>query len=160
MNYKTILFTVLKAIAFVLAVLFIVSRVAGDVTSNTDFETMKNSITSVAELEPMQEADNQMIKRLYAIDPSQYEGVMLYYPDTNMGAEEIFLVKLKDVSQQDEVTKALDARVTTQKKSFEGYGADQTAMLEKAKTIVKGNYILYVSADDPEKVTAAFEKNY
>ena len=121
---------------------------------------MKNSIISVAKLEPMQEADNQMIKRLYGIDPSQYDGVMLYYPDTNMGAEEILLVKLKDVSQQEEVSKALDARVTTQKKSFEGYGADQTAMLEKAKTIVKGNYILYVSADDPEKVTDAFDKNY
>lgn len=160
MNFKTIIFLVLKVAAVALAVIFIVGRMKGDALSKTDFEQMKNSITSVAVLEPMQEADNQMIKRLYGIDPSLYEGVMLYYPDTNMGAEEIFLVKLKDVSQQDEVKTALDARIATQKKSFEGYGADQTAMLEKAKTIVKGNYVFYVSADDPDTVAEAFEKNY
>ena len=104
----------------------------------------------------MQEGDNQMIKRLYGLDPGSFEGVMLYYPTTNMGAEEILLVRLADPSQAAAVEEAVAQRVTTQKNSFEGYGVQQFEMLENSVTEVWPNYVLFVSAADPGAVREAF----
>ena len=47
-------------------------------------------------------------------------------------------------------------RLDTQISVFEGYGVDQTAMLQKAVIEVKGGYALFVSADDPTTVVNAF----
>ena len=126
-----------------LAVVLISGRLANRISS-TDFDTMVQAVTEAADLTPMQLADNQMLKRLYGVDGSAFDGVLLYYPTTNMGAEELFLVKMADTSQAQEVQAAMENRLATQKKSFDGYGAEQTAMLEKSIIKVRGNYALFI----------------
>ena len=142
-----------------LAVVLISGRLANRISS-TDFDTMVQAVTEAADLTPMQLADNQMLKRLYGVDGSAFDGVLLYYPTTNMGAEELFLVKMADTSQAQEVQAAMENRLATQKKSFDGYGAEQTAMLEKSIIKVRGNYALFISAEDPGSVRQAFDREY
>ena len=143
----------------VLAVFLISGRLSSRISS-TDFSSMSKAVSEAVDLAPMQLADNQMIKRLYGLDGSLFDGVMLYYPTTNMGAEELLLVKMKDPSQADEVREAMENRLATQKKSFDGYGAAQTAMLEKSIIEVRGNYALFISAEDPARVRQAFDRSY
>ena len=72
-----------------------------------------------------------------------------------MDAHELFLVKLKDSSQKKQVQDAIQERLDTQLKSFEGYGAEQTALLNKHVFLEKGNFVLYVvgeHASDAQKV--------
>ena len=97
-----------------------------------------------------------MLGRLYGLAAGDYEGVMLYCPTTNMGAEELLVIKLKDTAQQETVKAALEARIQTQKNSFEGYGVTQFEMLEKAVIEVQGNFVLLVVAQDPAPVRKAF----
>lgn len=143
----------------VLAVILVTGRLSSRI-STTDFAAMAQAVTEAADLTPMQEADNQMLKRLYGLDGASFDGVLLYYPTSNMGAEELLLLKMADTSQTDEVRTALENRLATQKKSFDGYGAAQTAMLEKSIIKVRGNYALFVSAEDPESVRQAFDRKY
>ncbi len=143
----------------VLAVFLISGRLSSRISS-TDFASMSKAVSEAVDLTPMQLADNQMLKRLYGLDGSLFDGAMLYYPTTNMGAEELLLVKMKDVSQADEVRAAMEGRLATQKKSFDGYGAAQTAMLEKSIIDVRGNYALFISAEDPARVRQAFDRSY
>ena len=84
--------------------------------------------------------------------------MVLYYPSTNMGAEEIFLAKLKNVEQAGEVKKAIEGRLASQKKSFDGYGTNQTELLNNSILRVEGNYALFVVAEDPTKASGAFSK--
>ncbi len=154
-------YTALKWLAAGFLCIFLITSLSGsDRTSGTSFQTMKDAVTGACDMTKMQTADNQMIKRLYGIDPGDYDGVTLSYPLTNMGAEELFLVKLKDVSQQDAVRDAVDARLVTQKNSFEGYGIDQYAMLERSIVEIRGNYALFISGDDPQKVLNAFNNAF
>lgn len=139
----------------VLAV-FIFMQLSTNRESNTAFDTMKEAVLASADLSNMQEADNIMFKRLYGLNAADYEGIMLYSPTTNMGAEELLLVKLSDLSQQETVVSAVEARIETQKNSFEGYGVDQFAMLEGCVLEVQGNYILLVVAEAPAEVKRAF----
>lgn len=151
--------TVKWAVA-VLAIIVIALSSARTKLSSTPFDTMSRAVMAVTDTSEMQEADSQMIRRLYGLDPNTYDGVMLYYPVTNMHAAELLIIKLKDESQQKDVEQAISDRKSTLLKSFQGYGAEQTAMLENSITDIRGNYAFFCSAKDPEKVHDAFRKAY
>jgi len=144
----------------VLAIIVIALSSAKSKLSSTTFEAMCDAVMAVTDTSEMQEADSQMIRRLYGIDPNDYDGAMLYYPVTNMHAAELLIVKLKDEDQQDGVEQAISDRKNTLLKSFQGYGAEQTAMLENSITDIRGNYAFFCSAKDPEKVHDAFSEAY
>lgn len=153
---KLLLLEVLKWLSVVLVLLFLCTKLAHGKESQTEFSVMSEAVTAAVDLTPMQQADNQMIKRLYGLDPADYDGVLLYYPTTNMGAEELLLVKLRDTAQQETVAAAIEARIGTQKSSFDGYGVEQYAMLEKSVTELQGNYALLIVAADTAPVRQAF----
>ena len=147
------------ALILLLAVVLIMQS-AGDRSSSTSFSDMASAVQQSADLSQMSEGDNQMLKRLYGIDGAEYDGVMLYYPASSMGAEELLLVKMRDSAQKDQVQAAMEARRSAQLSNFDGYGADQTAMLENSIIEVKGNYALFVSAVNPAAVQDAFLNTY
>lgn len=153
---KIILLEVLKWLFVAALCVFLYFMLSANRESRAAFSDVQEAVISAADLTPMAEGDNQTFKRLYGLSASDYENVLLYYPTTNMGAEELLLIQLKDLSQQQAVKDAIESRLDTQKKSFDGYGVDQYAMLEKAVVEVQGNYILLVVADDPAPVRKAF----
>lgn len=146
-----------KWLSLVLVLVFIVSLLVSGKESSAAFVDVETAVTNAATLDNMLPGDHQLIKRLYGLEPGDYEGISLYYPTTNMGAEEILLVKLKTISQQDTVKSAIDARVATQLKSFDGYGIAQCEMLERSVTLIQGNYILLIVAEDTAPVVSAFQ---
>lgn len=153
---KITLLEILKWLFVAALCVFLYCMLSSTRESSTPFSDVKEAVIAAADLTPMAEGDNQTLKRLYGLSASDYENVLLYYPTTNMGAEELLLVQLKDVSQQQTVQAAIESRLDTQKKSFDGYGVDQYAMLENAVVEVQGNYILLVVAADPAPVRKAF----
>ena len=153
---KIILLEVLKWLFVAALCVFLYFMLSANRESRAAFSDVQKAVISAADLTPMAEGDNQTFKRLYGLSASDYENVLLYYPTTNIGAEELLLIQLKDLSQQQAVKDAIESRLGTQKKSFDGYGVDQYAMLEKAVVEVQGNYILLVVANDPAPVRKAF----
>ena len=153
---KIILLEVLKWLFVAALCVFLYFMLSANRESRAAFSDVQEAVISTADLTPMAEGDNQTFKRLYGLSASDYENVLLYYPTTNMGAEELLLIQLKDLSQQQAVKDAIESRLDTQKKSFDGYGVDQYAMLEKAVVEVQGNDILLVVANDPAPVRKAF----
>ena len=155
-NIKFGIFTVLKYVLVVCVLVFLITQMSAGRVSRAAFEDVAAEVTAVSDLSPMQEAGEQMIRRLYGLNPGDYEGFMLYCPSSNMGAEELLVVKLADMSQQETVRQAIEARLQTQLNGFEGYGVEQTAMLQNSIIEVRGNYLLFVSAADPSVVAQAF----
>lgn len=153
---KIILLEVLKWLFVAALCVFLYFMLSANRESRAAFSDVQEAVISAADLTPMAEGDNQTFKRLYGLSASDYENVLLYYPTTNMGAEELLLIQLKDLSQQQAVKDAIESRLDTQKKSFDGYGVDQYAMLGKAVVEVQRNYILLVVANDPAPVRKAF----
>lgn len=154
---KSVLFTVARWVTAVLAVVLLVTMLASDPLSDTPPETVEQAVTAVLELSQMQKADNQMIRRLYGLNPADFEACVLYYPLTNMEAEEMLLVKLKDTAQADAVRDAVETRLQTQKDSFDGYGISQFDLLTNhAVCRVSGNYVLFVVNEASDAALQAF----
>ena len=147
---------ILKWLAAAALLVFVIMLSAGNAESAADFQTVADAVAAAADDTNMQPADNQMIRRLYGLDPAEYEGVFCLYPTTNMGAEEVFVIKLTSLDQQQAVVDAVTARRDGQRTAFDGYGVEQCAMLDKSVIEVRGNFILFISAEDTAPVTAAF----
>lgn len=150
MNTKAFLFGIARWAAALAAVALLIFRFGGDTLSNADPEAVETAVVAQLDMTDMLRADNQMVKRLYGLDPSAYEGCILYYPTTNMMAEELLIVKLADMDQREAVLAAVQQRLDTQKNTFEGYGVEQFALLSSHCVIeARGNFVLFVvSAND------------
>lgn len=154
---KGTLFGALRWVAAAAAVILLFSMLSQGGISTADCDTVAQAVTQELDMSVMQQADSRMIRRLYGLDPSQFEGCVLWYPTTNMGAEELLIVKLQDVSQQEAVQAAIEQRLATQKNSFEGYGVEQYALLTDCAQIeIQGNFVLFVVHSACDDAVSAF----
>lgn len=139
------------------AVIALIAMFGGNTVSDADPEVVTAAVTAQIDMTNMLEGDNQMIKRFYGLDPANYEACYLYYPTTNMMAEELLVIKLRDVGQQEAVRAAVEARIETQKNTFEGYGVEQFEMLSNNAVVeIRGNYVLFVVNADSAAALDAF----
>ena len=159
MKPNTFLYEIARWSAAVAAVISLIWMFGGNTVSNADPLDVAEAVIETIDMENMLEADNQLIKRFYGLDPASFEGCILYYPTTNMMAEEVLIVKLKDMGQQEQVRAAIEKRLQTQKTTFEGYGVEQFEMLESNAVIeVRGNFILFVVNANSAEAQKAFLK--
>ena len=159
MRPNTFLYEIARWSAAVAAVISLIWMFGGNTVSNADPAEVAEAVVETIDMENMLEADNQLIKRFYGLDPASFEGCILYYPPTNMMAEEVLIVKLADVSQQEQVRAACEKRIATQKTTFEGYGVEQFELLENNAVIeVRGNFILFVVNANSAEAQKAFLK--
>lgn len=104
-----------------------------------------------------QKGEGRMLRRFYGLNPADFEGALLYYPSTNMGVEELLLVKLADTSQGEAVQAAIENRLAAQKESFDGYGVEQTDMLNNSTvTEIRGRYVLFAVSGNAQQIRSAF----
>ena len=69
----------------------------------------------------------------------------------------VLLLKLRDTSQQEAVRAAVEARLETQKTSFDGYGLEQYDLLTNHSILdIRGNYVLFIVHKDAAAVQQAF----
>ena len=154
---KALLLEIARWAVALAAVICLVLMFRSDPISDAAPVAVRAAATEQMDLSQVLEADNQMLRRLYGLDPSAYESIVLYYPATNMGAEELLIVKLASVDQADSVRSAIDARLQTQKNTFDGYGVEQTDLLTNHAALeVRGNYVLFVVSKTADQVRQAF----
>ena len=157
MRSNAFLYEIGRWAAVIAGLVILLVLFGGNSVSGADPQEVAQAVTDVIDMENMQLADNQMVKRFYGLDPADYEGCVLYYPNTNMMAEEVLIVKLKDLSQQQTVSDAIEARLQTQKNTFEGYGVEQFDLLTNHAVVeLRGNYVLFVVSDHAEAARKAF----
>ena len=142
-----------------LLVVFIVALLGADKTSETKIETVEKAVEKEVPLTGMHSVQSQMVKRLYGLNVNDYEGVVLYISDSNMGAEELLIVKLADTSQAEAVESAVQTRIENQENSFEGYGVEQYQLLQEHVLDVEGNYVFFMVHKESQKAQKAFLNN-
>jgi len=157
MKIKSLLLEAARWLIVAAAVVYLVALLGGNAVSNAAFQDVEKAVIGQVDTANMVKADNQMVKRLYGLDPGSYAGCALYYPASNMDAEELLLIKLKDSAQQDGVIAAVETRLQTQKNAFEGYGIEQFDLLSNHCVVeAKGNFVLFVVSNTGGDAQKAF----
>ena len=156
---KTVLYGLFRWLAVATAIAFLFLTGAGNDARNANPQKVFESICLSADMTNLQPASNQMIKRLYDINPADYEFCMLYYPKTNMDVDELLLVKFTDRSQEEALRNAAQSRLNGQKKAFEGYGAEQMELLgSHSLTESRSGFFLFAVNPNDAEIRSAFVK--
>lgn len=98
------------------------------------------------------------LRRFYGIEEAAYDGCFVYLPQNPMDVDEVLVVKLKDTSQKAGLEKLILARQESQKSSFEGYGVEQTALLNQYVLQFKGKYAFYGVSSQVQAWQEAFTR--
>ena len=157
MKAKSWIFEAVRWLAVLALLVSLVLRFGGNGISNADFQDVSAAVMKTVDTANMQQAENRMVKRLYGLEPGSFEGCLLYYPTTNMGAEEVLIVKLSDTAQGEPVADAVQQRLQTQRNTFEGYGVEQFDLLTNHYVLqVQGNFVLFAVGEFSTDALAAF----
>ena len=123
---------------------------SGNKTKDVPLSQVDAAFSAEFSLEGMEKAGEMRFKRSFGLNAAEYEDVLYYTPDNTMSVNEFLVVRMKDESQLAEVRAGLEARLATQKKNFDGYGTDQTALLNNAKIWTAGPYAVFIVSRDAD----------
>ena len=156
-NGKLDRINLLKYLMVVLLIIYVVFLVTQEGDNTVSVDTIEKNITKAVKLEGMKKGTTQDLKKYYSLN--DYEGISLYIPDDVMSVNEILVIKVKNESQIETVEKAVEIRVNTQEKNFEGYGVEQTKLIHAAIIETRGRYVLLAVSKDADRIDAAFKKS-
>ncbi|HAG44839.1 MAG TPA: hypothetical protein DCL31_17845, partial [Clostridium sp.] len=109
-------------------------------------------------LDEMKEGDNDKLQKLYDIKADEIENFILYVAPTNLKADEVAVIKVKDANDVESVKEKLSKRVEEQGKSFKDYLPDEYFLIEKHVLKTKDNYVLLAISKDADKIESAFDE--
>lgn len=92
----------------------------------------------------MVSSGDMRVKRSFGLNTKDYKDVLYYEPETNMDVDEILIIHVKDSSQLEGITTAMEKRIAVQKENFDGYGTDQLDTLKSALIYSNDGYACLV----------------
>ena len=154
---SNIIFTLIRIVLVVALVAAIVFYVfLRNQESSVPAADVFKAVTQSVDTDKMEQTTDRYFKKYYGLNAADYDDVLYYAPVSNMDAEELLVVKLKDVNQAEAVTDAILKRQADKEQSFEGYAPEQYALAQAYILDVQGNYILFVVDPKAEEIDAAF----
>lgn len=153
-------------ISAVLAMMLLLGAVAGcsssDQTSSKKptVDEIVNRIRQSADIKGMRLADGQKLEKLYGIKTERLDGFALYLAPSNIKAEEIAVLKVKDPQDLPDIKKKVEARVAGQAAVFKDYLPEEYYLIEKHVLKTHGSYVLLVISRDAARIAGAFDKAF
>lgn len=151
------IFKTRKALVIMLLVLFLLGGCGQDKLQNPTVQSIADKVKQSVDLSSLKAADYPKLKKLYGISRAELEDFVLYRAPSNIKADEIAIIKVKDPKYIDEVKEKVLKRADRQATSFRDYLPKEYFLIEKKIIKVKGNYILFAVSKDAEKIADVFE---
>ena len=117
---------------------------------------INEKIKSTVDLSGLKEGDSEKLNKLYGINQDEVEDFVLYTAASNIKADEILILKVKDEKNIDSIKGKITARVKSQDEVFKDYLPEEAYLVENNVLKVKGNVILFVISKDAEKIGEIF----
>lgn len=96
------------------------------------------------------------VESYYNFDVNVLEEYAVYVDGSGGFANEVAVLKVKDSTDLEAVNTAVDERIESQKRAFDGYNAKELKKIENNLVVTKGNYILFTVVDDTANAEKIF----
>lgn len=151
-----------KFIAFSLALAMCLTLFAGCSAGKTEKNPEVADIYSAyvekvgeENMPAMMDGDSEMLATYYYTDASELESFVLKFPMMNVKADEFFVAKVTE-GKMDTVKEAVAKRHADLDAQWKLYLPAQYDLVKDAKTVVNGNYILFVIGNDADTAVKIF----
>ncbi len=142
---KVILFEALAVLVLAGVMLLLLYR---KTPADVPLSDVNSALTEKYSLSGMEPAGDMRMKRAFSLNASDYAEYFYFAPDNTMSVNEILIVKCRDESLVSDTLSAFESRLNVQKKNFDGYGTDQTALLTQARTGSDGVYCWFLVGEE------------
>ncbi|MBQ9031003.1 MAG: DUF4358 domain-containing protein [Parasporobacterium sp.] len=159
LNLKINIYRIIRYGLIALLVVIVIIMLSGKKESSASFESVSAAVSGSITTQKAVLNSDRYLKKYFGLNAEEYDGVLIYTPATNMYANEVLLIKLKDRSQADAAAAAIEERIESQRTIFSGYAPDAVGLLENAVLDVQGNYILYITDDQADRVDEVFRNS-
>ena len=148
---------VMKYITLVLIIAFVAALMVYASGSSRPFE--EDAVSRSLDKSNLTRQDGAAFKREFGLSEADYQGVMYYASEFSISAEEVLVILVKDESQVQEVTEAIEKQTEARKNDFDGYAPEEVKLLEDAKQSVRGKYIFFAAAPKADEYLEAFSNS-
>lgn len=125
-----------------------------------DEPLMDGKLSSYFETNLVDEEDEQSelyLERL-GIEKDQLAGGYVIAAMMNVNSNEIIILEAKEKSEVSSLEKALEKELAAQTQTWEVYLPDQHEKVKNNIITTSGNYLMYITYDEPEKLQAIFDE--
>ena len=122
-------------------------------------EKMDEAMPGLPEMTVIRSTDDDAEGNLARLLELDYGLVKEYYYEyaKEGTAEEMAVLRMKDTNGVIDAKNSFSARLEQRKNMYQTYLPDEVPKLEKARIVVKGNYIAFVVSNSPDGGADAFE---
>ncbi len=124
-----------------------------------DFKLLQKNVSSKIDGVDLKKGDDLTLRKLYAINETEYSDFVSFAPKSNMVADEILIIKCKP-GQADQVMAKIQKRVESQTKSFKDYAPQQYNIITTSELKKKGDYVIFVSAKNIAAINDEIKASY
>lgn len=128
------------------------------IDKHVPFQKVEQTILSKISLNNLKKADMQFLRQYYHLSDENYEKELVYTSKNAMGAEEIAIFYEQDDTKLNSIYQQVKNRLQTQLKSFQGYGVEQTKLLQQSVIMKKGQYVIYIAYENANAIASNVKK--
>ncbi|WP_343344467.1 DUF4358 domain-containing protein [Terrisporobacter petrolearius] len=126
------------------------------VNNEQSVDQIETEMKQEVKFDKMKKGDSKSLKRFYKLNANDYDGVILYTPQSTMDVNEVLMVKVKDESQIQSLEDSIDSRVNYQLESFSGYGPEQCALVDNYELKSKGKFVFFAISENAQEIKEVF----
>lgn len=102
--------------------------------------------------------DLEGMKDYYGVDPEIVEEFTIKIPAINLIANEVAVIKVKDIKDIDTVKKGMEQRAVDIQSMFEHYLPEPYKNAQNYKIAAKGKYVLFLVSESADELEKAFKE--
>lgn len=142
-------------VLFLAVFIFFITRGSGK--SSKSAQEIFEEVSPSMDISELQECNSVRFKKEFGLNVNDFGSVVYYASDSVMQVKELLVVCLASDEQKDLLMETLESRVEEKCKLFEGYAAEQSALLEKYLLEEKAGVVIFAVCDDSAVLKQAFE---
>ncbi|WP_315120117.1 DUF4358 domain-containing protein [uncultured Clostridium sp.] len=129
-------------------------------SKNPSSKEIGEKISLATNLSEMKEGDSKNLTKLYDISEEDLEDFFLLTAPSNIKADELAIIKVKDEKKIDSIKEKVEKRVENQSTSFKDYLPEEYNLIENHILEVKDKYIFLSISKDSEKAKEVFYESF
>lgn len=152
-----------RLLTILLIVASVISVTAG--CSDENGTTAEVSVAEVGEhigqavrLDDMKQGNLEKLTKLFNLGDTVVEDFVLYTATSNVKADELVVIEVKDASKVDVVLDSIQKRIEAQTVKFQDYRPEEYYLIEKHVLETRGRFILFAVSAEADRIGEAFDE--
>ncbi|WII36034.1 DUF4358 domain-containing protein [Paenibacillus thiaminolyticus] len=150
-----------KSFAFFMMLAVVIGALAGcsgrQAGEELSAAAVAERIQRAVNLDEMKQGDIKKLAKLYHIEADEVEDFILYTAASNVKADELAIIKVKDANQAEHVKQNILQRIDAQTVKFKDYRPDEHYLIEKHVLKTKGRFVFFAVSKEAAQMEAAFD---